>query len=194
MKLALALLLLTPAVALAQGSPSRTDSVRLDPARTTIRFTAGGLRRVHGSFELKGGLFAIDSTSGIAQGEILVDASTERSDNAKLDAKIKGETLEAGKYPGIFFHPEKVAGALPAHDGAATLKLEGTFNIHGADHPLTVEVRAVRAGGDYTFSTSFAAPYVQWGMRDASTFLTRDKTIHIMIESHGTVEDLKPKS
>ena len=191
MKLALTLLFL-PAAALAQGVSSHTESIRLDPARTTVRFTAGGLRRVHGTFDLKGGLFALDSASGIAQGEILVDASTERSDNAKLDVKIKGETLEAGKYPGIFFHPEKVLGRLPAHDGVETLKLEGTFNIHGADHPLTVEVRVARAGADYTFSTGFTAPYVQWGMRDASTFLTREKTVHIMIEAHGTVESLKP--
>ncbi len=197
MKLLSAILLATsllPAGVATGQNDTHTDSIRLDPARTTVRFTSGSLRRVHGTFQLKGGMFAIDSTSGIAQGEILVDAATEKSDNAKLDAKIQKETLEAGKYPGIFFHPEKVSGALPVKDGQTRLKLEGSFNIHGADHPLTVEVLTTKTGKEYSFSTSFTVPYVQWGMKDASTLFMRDKNIRITVESHGTVENLKPKS
>ena len=183
-------LVLAPAL-YAQGT---TQSVKLDPARTTVRFSAGTLRRVHGTFQLKGGMFAVDPQSGIAQGEILVDASTEKSSDSKLDAKLRKETLESDKYPGIFFHPEKVAGTLPAKDGEGSIKLEGTLNIHGADHPLTVEIRAVRAGENYTFTTGFTVPYVQWGMKDASTLLMRDKNVRITIESHGRVDALAPKS
>ena len=192
--------LATASVGLAQGSArshagtpagsqsAPTVSVHLDPARTTVVFTAGTLRRIHGTFQLKGGVFALDSKSGVAQGEILVDAASEKSNDAKLDKKIQGETLESAKYPGIFFHLEKVTGSLPAKDGERQLKLEGSFNIHGADHPLIVDVNATRTGSEVFFRTVFTVPYVKWGMKDASTFLMRDRTIKITVESHGTLE------
>jgi len=178
----------------AAQTAASTVSIHLDPARTTVTFSAGTIRRVHGTFQLKGGVFAIDSKSGIAQGEILVDAASEKSNDAKLDQKIQAQTLESVRYPGIFFHPEKVAGHLPAKDGEQHLKLEGSFNIHGGDHPLTVDVDAVRAGQELTFKTSFTVPYVQWGMKDASTLLMRNRNIRITVESHGTAEGLHPKS
>ncbi len=174
-------------------SSAGTVSIHLDPARTTVQFSAGTIRRVRGTFQLKGGVFAIDSKSGIAQGEILVDAASEKSNNAKLDKKIQAETLESGKYPGIFFHPEKVTGHLPTSDGEQHLKLEGSFNIHGGDHPLTVDVDAVRAGGELSFKSTFTVPYVQWGMKDQSTMLMRDRNVRITVESHGTAEGLHGK-
>ena len=173
---------------------THTASVHLDPARTTVAFSAGTLKRVHGTFQLKGGVFALDRKTGVAQGEILVDAASEKSNDARLDTKIQGEVLESTKYPGIFFHLEKVMGSLPAKDGEQQLKLEGSFNIHGADHDLTVDVDAVRTGSEVLLKSTFTVPYVKWGMKDASTFFMRDRSIRITVESHGTVEGLQPKS
>ncbi len=174
--------------------PEGTNSIHLDPARTTIEFSAGSFRRVHGTFQLKGGVFALDSKSGIAQGEILADPSSEKSNDARLDDRIRKETLESEKYPGMFFHPEKVSGTLPAKDGEGKITLTGSFNIHGSDHPLTVDVDTVKAGDDYTFKTTFNVPYVDWGMKDASTTFMRARIIRITMESHGTVESLHPKT
>ncbi len=171
-----------------------TVSVHLDPARTAVSFSAGSVKHVRGTFQLKTGVFALDSKSGVAQGEILIDAASEKSNDAKLDRKIQGETLESGKYPGIFFHAEKVEGHLPTADGEQHLKLSGSFNIHGADHPLTVDVDAVAQGAELTLKSTFTVPYVQWGMRDASTLLMRDRDIRVTIESHATSERLQPKS
>ena len=171
-----------------------TTSVHLDPARTTVTFTAGTLHRIHGTFQLKTGVFAIDSKSGMAQGEILVDAASEKSNDAKLDSRLQGETLETVKYPGIFFHAEKVSGHLPARDGTQHLKLSGSFNIHGSDHPLTVDVEASQAGSDLLLRSTFTVPYVDWGMKDASTLLMRDHNIKITVESHATSEALHPNT
>ncbi len=174
-----------------------TSSVHLDPARTTVAFSAGTLRRVHGTFQLKTGVFALDPKTGVAQGEILVDAASEKSNDAKLDRKIQGETLETGKYPGIFFHLEKVSGRLPSTDGAAGmqhLKLSGSFNIHGADHPLAVDADVTSTGSDLLLRSTFTVPYVAWGMKDASTLFMRDHNIRITVESHGTLETLAPKT
>ena len=166
-----------------------TASIHLDPAKTTVAFSAGTLRHVRGTFQLKGGVFAVDSKTGVAQGEILVDAASEKSNDAGTDRKLRDQTLETGKYPGIFFHPEKVTGSLPAHDGEQQMQLIGSLNIHGEDHPLTVAVDAVKKGEDYFFKTTFDVPYVKWGMKDASTFLMRDRNVKITVESHGTVEE-----
>ncbi len=174
----------------AQDAASASTSIHLDPLRTTITFSAGSIKRVHGTFQLKGGLFALDSKSGVAQGEILVDAESEKSNDPKLDKKIGGEVLESAKYPGIFFHPEKVTGSMPVKNGEAHLKLEGIFTIHGQDHPLAVDVNAVRTGSEVVLNTQFTVPYVKWGMKDASTLLMRDRDIHLTMESHGTVEAL----
>ena len=182
-----------PAHAQGKAATPSTVSIHLDPLRTTIGFTAGTLHRVHGTFQLKGGVFAIDSKSGIAQGEILVDAESEKSNDARLDEKLHRETLESAKYPGIFFHPEKVTGSLPAKDGEAHLTLVGSFNIHGADHPLTVDVDASLQGEEVVLKSTFTVPYVEWGMKDASSMLMRDRNIKITVESHGTVEGLEPK-
>ncbi len=170
--------------------PTGTVSIHLDPARTTVQFTAGSLHRVHGTFQLKGGVFAIDGGSGVAQGEILVNAESEKSNDPKLDSKIQNTTLESAKYPGIFFHPEKVIGTLPETDGEHHFKLQGSFNIHGSDHSLTVDVSAVTHGENVVLTSTFTVPYVQWGMQDASTFFMRDRNIRIRIESHGTAERL----
>ncbi len=184
----------TAAADAVNSQAASTVSVHLDPARTTVAFSAGTIRRVRGTFQLKTGLFALDSKSGIAQGEILVDAASEKSNDPKLDHKLQAETLESTKYPGIFFHLEKVSGSLPAKDGSARLKLDGSFNIHGADHPLSVTVDAVTRGGEVDLKSTFTVPYVQWGMKDASSLFLRDRDIRIMVESHGTVEGLHPKS
>ncbi|WP_158615447.1 YceI family protein [Acidipila sp. EB88] len=177
----------------AAGSSPSTVSVHLDPQRTTVSFNAGSIHHVHGTFQLKTGVFALDSKSGVAQGEILVDADSEKSNDSKLDQKLHTQTLETAKYPGIFFHAEKVTGSLPAKDGTSQLKLEGSFNIHGADHPLLVDVDATRQGDTVLLKSRFSVPYVQWGMKDAGTLLMRDKVIQITVESHGTVEGLEPK-
>ncbi len=183
-----------PASRAVAADAANSVAVHLDPARTTVAFSAGTLHRIHGTFQLKTGQFALDSRSGVAQGEILVDATSEKSNDAKLDAKIKAQTLQSETYPGIFYHLEKVAGSLPAGDGEKHLKLDGSFNIHGADHPLTVDVDAVRQGGEVFLKSTFTVPYVQWGMKDQSTFLMRDHDIRITVESHGTVEGLHPKN
>jgi polyisoprenoid-binding protein YceI len=163
-------------------------SIHLDPAQTKVEFSAGSLRHVHGTFALKGGIFALDSRTGVADGEILVDAESEKSNDAGIDKRIQKSTLETAEYPGIVFHPEKVTGSLPAESGSAHLKVAGSFTIHGKDHPLTLDVLATRKGTQVLFNTTFYVPYVKWGMKDAGSFFMRDRNIKIVVESHGTIE------
>lgn len=188
----LAAILLAAGMAQAQ-SPAAKVTIHLDPQKTEIRWTLHDvLHTVHGTFRLKGGLMTFDPTTGAAQGEFLVDVTTGESGNSTRDGKMQNEVLESGKYPLASFHPVKFSGNLKA-GGAQNVNVEGIFNIHGTDHPLTVQIAAQLNGTDATATTNFVVPYVAWGMKDESTFLLKvDKQVTIDIVARGTVEGLSP--
>jgi len=63
----------------------------LDPQSTQIRFKVVSLLRdVRGTFQFKGGALAIDPDSTLAQGELLVDATTGRTGSAAHDKEFAG--------------------------------------------------------------------------------------------------------
>ena len=175
----------------AQSSTPKV-TVRLDPQKTEIHWTLGStLHTVHGTFRLKGGVITYDPTTGAAEGELLVDVTTGESGNSSRDGKMQNEVLESSKYPQAFFHPVKVSGDLKP--GTQNVTVGGTFNIHGADHPLTLQMAVQFDGTDATATTRFTIPYVAWGMKDESTFLLKvDKEVTVDVVSRGTVEGLSP--
>ena len=169
-------------------------TVRLDPATAEIHWTlSGSVHTTHGSFRLKGGQFTFDTATGAASGELLVDLSSGESGDASRDARMQSEVLESNKYPQAFFHPVKIAGALKS-GATQVMTAEGDFNIHGADHPLTLEIRVKLDGNRATASTHFRVPYVAWGMKDPSNFLLRvGKDVDVDVSADGTVDGLAPK-
>jgi polyisoprenoid-binding protein YceI len=175
----------------AQSAGSAAITLHFDPATTEIHYTLGGtLHRVHGTFALKLGQLAFDPASGVAQGQILVDAASGHSGDKKLDAKMQKDVLESQTYPELFFHPEKSAGTLKPNS-EQHLTLIGSFNIHGGDHPLKIDALVTLHGDQAVATTEFDVPYVDWGMKDASTMLMRAKSVHITMVAHATVEGVK---
>ncbi len=162
-------------------------TVHLDPATTEIHWTLdGNAHTTHGTFKLKGGMVSFDPATGAADGELLVDLATGTSGNKDRDAKMQSEVLQSDKYPDAFFHPARITGALKP--GTQTLAAEGSFNIHGADHPLTLQIEVKLDGDQATATTHFAIPYVAWGMKDPSVFLLRvGKEVEVDVVAHGTV-------
>jgi polyisoprenoid-binding protein YceI len=73
------------------------------------------------------------------------------------------EILESQRYPEAVFTPDHVDGHI-APLGDSQIDLHGTFRIHGADHELTLHFQVQASEGQYTASTHFVIPYVQWGM------------------------------
>ena len=65
------------------------------------------MHTTHGTFKLKSGELFFNPETGIAQGEILVDATTGESGNADRDQRMQNEVLESNRYPAIFYHPPK---------------------------------------------------------------------------------------
>jgi hypothetical protein len=193
-RLLLPILLMGLSLPASRAAHAETVTLRFDPSATEIHYTAGGaLHRIKGTFALKVGQVAFDPTTGVAQGQILVDASSGHSNDKRFDAKMQTQVIESQRYPEIFFHPEKSVGALKP-GGEQHLTLIGSFNIHGGDHPLKVDTMVTTHGDKATATAEFDVPYVEWGMKDASTLLMHAKTVHISMVAHATVEGMKAAS
>jgi polyisoprenoid-binding protein YceI len=171
---------------------SKGLKVVLDPGQTEIRWKLNGLHATHGTFKLKSGEFLFNPATGVAEGEILVDATTGESGNAARDKKMQTEVLESNRYPAIFFHPIRIKGAFKAGEGTQELVGEGTFNIHGADHPLDLPLKVQISGGLVTATTQFTVPYVDWGMKNPSKFMLKvAKQVEIEVTAKGTIKPVE---
>ena len=169
-------------------------TIHLDPAVTEIHWTlSGNTHTTHGTFKLKGGLVTFDPATGVGEGEVLVDLASGESGNKDRDAKMQQEVLESNKYPQAFFHPAKITGHLEP-GSTQTVSADGIFNIHGADHPLKLQIQVKLDGNQATATTHFSVPYVAWGMKDPSNFVFRvGKEVDIDIVAHGTVDGVPVK-
>ena len=182
-----ALLLALTSLVHAQSTPQNV-TMHLDPASTELHWTLGDvLHTVHGTFKLKGGLIAFDPQTGTAQGEILVDVTSGESGNQSRDGHMQKDVLESGKYPQAIFHPTRVTGVLKPGQ-TQTVTVEGTFTLHGADHPLKLETKVQIDGQEAVATTHFVVPYVAWGMKDPSTFMLRvGKEVDVDVVAKGQI-------
>jgi polyisoprenoid-binding protein YceI len=179
-------------IQLAQAQ-SHSLKVVLDPAQTQIHWKLGAdLHKVDGTFKLKSGEFIFDPATGVAEGEILVDATTGESGNPARDKRMHEEVLESNRYPAIFFHPTQIKGAFKPGEATQQVEAQGTFNIHGADHAMELPLKVETAGDMVTATTRFTVPYVAWGMKNPSKFLLRvSKQVDIEVIAKGTIKQVK---
>ncbi len=164
-------------------------SLNFVPAKTSVNFTLGDvLHTVHGSFNVKGGTVHFDPASNKISGEILVDAASGNSGSDGRDKKMHNEVLESARFPDIAFRPDRVEGRV-ADLGASTIQVHGMFSIHGAEHEITIPVQVEMGPGWWTAVLNFEVPYVEWGMKNPSTFLLRvDQSVDIKIQASGETQ------
>jgi polyisoprenoid-binding protein YceI len=145
------------------------------------------MHTVHGNFKLKRGSIQLDPATGKADGEIVIDLASGDSGNGSRDKRLHNEILDTKKYPEAIFKPDSVKGRLAA-EGESKLDLHGVFNIHGADHEMTLQLQVdAQGGGHYLATTHFEIPYVDWGMKDPSNFLIKvDKKVLMEIKAAAT--------
>jgi polyisoprenoid-binding protein YceI len=178
-------------LALAQKE-NKGMKVTLDPAQTEIHWKLSGLHTTHGTFKLKSGELVFNPATGVAEGEILVDATTGESGNPARDKRMQDEVLESKLYPAVFFHPTQFKGTFKEGEATQDLTGEGTFNIHGADHPIELPLKVQVAGGVVTATTHFTIPYVAWGMKNPSRLLFRvGKTVDIEVSAKGKIQQVE---
>lgn len=161
---------------------------QLDPSKSEVDFTlADVLHTVHGKFQLKNGVLRFDSSTGVASGELVVDATTGNSGNNTRDKKMKREILETEKFPSIVFTPRKIVGAV-ASSGGSQVQMQGIMTLHGQPHPMTLVIPVQVSGSSASALVHFAVPYEQWGLRNPSTlFLRVSNTVDIDVHAVGTL-------
>ena len=179
-------------ISFATPSFGQEDVFELDPAKTTVNFTLDAtLHSVHGALKAKSGSIRFNPQSGAASGKIEVDAATAESGNDSRDHKMHKEVLESQKYPEISFSPSKVVGKIAS---GSNLQIEGTFRIHGADHSLTLSVPLVINANQVSAEFHFVVPYVEWGMKNPSTFVLRvGKEVSIDMVMVGHLNEVPSK-
>lgn len=195
--LCLAAIVALPAlIALPQHAAPQTVAAAADPivfnldcAQSTVQWTLGSsLHAVHGTFALKSGSLRADPATGKASGEIIADATSGKSGNDGRDKKMHKDVLESGKFGEIVFRPDGITGNLHTQ-GDTTLQLHGLFLLHGSEHELNVPVQANVTGGHWTASAKFSVPFIDWGLKNPSTWLLKvDHAVSIELELKGTVQ------
>ena len=176
------------ALACARGARGQAMVLRLDPARTRLDITLGAtMHTVRGTFALKQGEVRFDPASGKVSGEIVFDATSGKTGNDSRDQKMHAEVLQSGQYPEIRFRLDRVEGSV-AGAGSSSVQVHGQFGIHGADHEMNIPVVVVLNPQDWTAEARFSIPYIEWGLKNPSTFLLRvAKTVDVELHAAGAV-------
>ena len=161
-------------------------TLQLDAATTKINFTLDAtLHTVHGNFKLKSGTIHFNPATGAASGQIVVDAGSGDTNNDGRDRKMHKVVLESARFPEITFTPSKVTGAL-APEGDSTVQVEGNFQLHGTDHPISATVPVHLHGGRLEAKAAFAVPYASWGLKNPSTlFLHVSDKVDVEVSASG---------
>jgi polyisoprenoid-binding protein YceI len=182
------LVLMLMSALLTLAAVSQESIVRFDPAQTKVTFTLDDvLHTVRGTFKLKQGELRFDRQTGAASGALVIDATSGDSDSKARDKKMNKDILQSDRFSEITFIPQKVVGPVPT-SGAGQVQVAGIFRIHGADHPLTLTVALQTMGTSIDAKTTFDVPYVEWGIKDPSTFILRvGKSVKIDLAAVGQI-------
>jgi len=174
-----------PIATLAQSAASHV-TLELDPSQSKINWTLSAtFHTVHGTFALTKGNIQFDPASGKAGGEIIADARSGESGDAGRDKNMHAKVLESAKYPVVTFSPDRVDGKVSLQ-GASKVKIRGIFELHGAKHELTVPAEVNFSEDRWVAKAAFDIPYVQWGMKDPSSFMLRvGATVDVELELAG---------
>jgi polyisoprenoid-binding protein YceI len=163
--------------------------LRVDPVQSKVHWMLEStVHTIHGSFAFKKGTLQLDTSTGKASGEIVVDAASGNSGNDGRDKKMHNEVLESQRYAEVIFRPDRVEGKITPH-GKFTVQVHGLFVLHGSEHELTVPVQAEFAGDHWTASAKFNVPFIDWGLKNPSNFFLKvNHAAEIELEMKGSLQ------
>ena len=148
-------------------------TVDLDAAKTKVDFVLSDvLHTVRGNFRLKGGHVAFDPSGRVITGDVIINAASGDSGSGIRDKRMTREILEADRYPEIRFKPQRMDGPVSSST-TSNIEVTGSFVIHGRAHQITISMQAQTSQDEITARGKFIVPYVQWGMKNPSSFLLK---------------------
>lgn len=159
---------------------------QLHPAQSRVQFTLPAtLHTVHGTFQFKSGTVRFDPATGLASGVLVVDATSGNTGNKDRDGRMHQQILEDQKYPDIVFTPQRISGNFAA-EGTSQLQLQGLLTLHGQEHPMILTVPVQISQNQVSADVHFLLPYLQWGLKNPSTFLLRvSQTVEVEVQVVG---------
>ena len=147
--------------------------VMADPTQSNVQFTLGDiLHRVHGLFKVQSGTIHFDPATGASSGQVVVDVASGNSGNVARDHRMQRDVLQSQIFPRAVFAPDRITGAF-SPEADSELQVDGTITIHGAKHEITFPARVHVQNGEFDADGTFVMPYVEWGMKNPSTFILR---------------------
>src|SRR5882762_6282502 len=180
------LLIAAPAILYAQDKDQ--NKLSLDTNRSEVLFTLSDtLHTVRGTFHIQQGDITFDPATGKADGSIVVDALSGKSGNSVRDRRMANDELKAPDYKTVDFAPTRFTGTFNP-TGDSTLQVHGLFTLIGTPHEIDVPMQ-VQVNGDQIHAVgSFVVPFVQWGLKDPSTFMIKvNKEVHVDLDLTGTL-------
>jgi polyisoprenoid-binding protein YceI len=152
---------------------AQRETFTIVPDQSEVAFNLGDvLHKVRGTFHVSSGDVVFSPNASEISGVIQVAADSGTSGNATRDRRMATDILDAPQFPVASFSPSRMVGSI-APSGDSTVEVSGTFTLHGSAHMLTVPMQLHIDGNRCTAKTHFIVPYVQWGMKDPSTFVLR---------------------
>jgi polyisoprenoid-binding protein YceI len=167
---------------------SPVQEFAVDASKSNVQFALSAvLHTVHGMFKVKSGTVRFDAATGSASGQIIVNLESGETGVQERDRHMHEDVLESERFPEAVFSPDRVTGHVSL-EGEFHVVLHGIMRIHGQDHEVTLPVTVKVHEGQIIATAKFIVPYVQWGMKDPSTFLLRvsDK-VDVTVSLVGTV-------
>ena len=164
------------------------NKLTLDTTRSEVHFTlTDTLHVVHGTFHIQQGDISFDPATGKASGSIVVDALSGQSGNSMRDHRMTNDELKAADFKTITFAPTHFTGTFNS-TGDSTVTVHGTFTLLGTPHEIDVPMQ-LQVNGDQLHAVgTFAVPYIQWGLKDPSTFMIKvNKEVQIDLSLMGTL-------
>jgi hypothetical protein len=180
------LLIAAPAILHAQDKTQ--NKLSLDTNRSEVHFTlTDTLHVVHGTFRIQQGDITFDPATGKATGSIVVDALSGQSGNSTRDHRMAKDELKAPEFKTVAFAPTRFTGTFNP-TGDSTLQVHGLFTLIGTPHEIDVPMQVQVDGEQIHAVGSFVVPYVQWGLKDPSTFMIKvNKEVHVDLDLSGTL-------
>lgn len=174
------------ALLLLLAGPARAEerTLTLDPDRTRVQFTlAATLHTVEGTLRLLAGELRFDLETGAAGGVARIDARSAETGIEVRDRRMHQEVLESARFPEIALRLERVRGAPPR------VTVRGRLALKGAEHPVELPVEVEVEGLRARLRTRFQVPYVEWGLKDVSTFLLRvAPVVGVEVDAEGSLD------